>query len=227
MEDDNEARRQYLEEAFNRVIEDLDGEINELQGKTLMNDNEKLQEKLQRKYALRDQAEQKRQERLHSLEKMVELQQRTPEVLGCAYVVPLNQMEYKSHFGMSRDDEVEAIAMNEAMEYEKKEGRIPTDVSKDNVGYDIRSTASDGQKRYIEVKGRAATDGVMLSENEWNRLTQLGKRAWLYIVTDCKTHPTLHIINDPGNTLDFEKTVKGVQYYLPLEEWKTHESLNQ
>lgn len=227
VEDDNEARRQYLEEAFNRVIEDLDGEINELQGKTLMNDNEKLQEKLQRKYALRDQAEQKRQERLHSLEKMVELQQRTPEVLGCAYVVPLNQMEYKSHFGMSRDDEVEAIAMNEAMEYEKQEGRIPTDVSKDNVGYDIRSTASDGQKRYIEVKGRAATDGVMLSENEWNRLTQLGKRAWLYIVTDCKTHPTLHIINDPGNTLDFEKTVKGVQYYLPLEEWKAHENLNQ
>jgi hypothetical protein len=32
VEEDNEARRQYLEEAFNRVIEDLDGEINELQG---------------------------------------------------------------------------------------------------------------------------------------------------------------------------------------------------
>ena len=75
------------------------------------------------------------------------------------------------------------------------------------------------------MKGRAATDGVMLSENEWNRLTQLGKRAWLYIVTNCKTQPELHIINDPGNRLDFEKTVKGIQYYLPLEEWKNKESL--
>ena len=123
------------------------------------------------------------------------------------------------------DQNLEKNQENREKKIEKiKEGRIPTDVSKDNVGYDIRSMASDGQKRYIEVKGRAATDGVMLSDNEWNRLTQLGKRAWLYIVTDCKNHPTLHIINDPGNTLDFEKTVKGVQYYLPLEEWQSKEN---
>lgn len=223
VEEDNLTRRQYLEEAFHRVIEDIDSEINELQGKTLMSDNEKLQEKLQRKYELREQTVQKSQQRLHELENMVELQQRPPEVLGCAYVVPLNQMEYQSHFGMSRDDEVEAVAMQTAIQYETAEDRTPTDVSKDNVGYDIRSLASDGQKRYIEVKGRAGCDGVMLSENEWNRLTQLGTRAWLYIVTDCKTNPQLHIINDPGNTLDFEKTVKGVQYYLPLENWKNKE----
>ena len=41
-------------------------------------------------------------------------------------------------------------------------------------------------KRYIEVKGRATTDGVILSENEWNRLAQLGNKAWLYIVVNCK-----------------------------------------
>ena len=162
----------------------------------------------------------KRQLRLNELDKMVTLQLKAPEVMGCAYVVPLNQVEYKSHFGMSRDDEVEAIAMKVAMDYETEEGRKPVDVSKDNVGYDVRSVATDGQKRYIEVKGRAATDGVMLSETEWNRLKQLGKRAWLYIVTDCKTKPTLHIVNNPGNVLDYEKMVKGVQYYVGLESWK-------
>jgi helicase domain-containing protein len=121
---------------------------------------------------------------------------------------------------MSRDDDVERIAMNLAMEYERAHGRQPEDVSSENVGYDIRSLASDGTKRYIEVKGRSGTDGVMLSENERNRLGQLGRRAWLYIVTDCKSTPVLNIIQDPGNTLQFEEHFRGVQYFLPLANWQ-------
>ena len=125
---------------------------------------------------------------------------------------------------MSRDDEVEAIAMQTAMDYEKANGRTPEDVSKDNVGYDVKSIDAEGQKRYIEVKGRAGTDGVMLSENEMNRLAQLGTRAWLYIVTNCKTNPQLNIINDPANRMNFEQKTKGVQFYLPLEEWQHNTS---
>ena len=98
---------------------------------------------------------------------------------------------------------------------------VPHD-SADNVGYDLRSEAPDGTKRYIEVKGRSGTDGVMLSSNEMFRLGQLGNRAWLYIVTDCKTHPKLSVINDPARNLNFEKKIKGVQFYLPLEEWQAH-----
>ena len=125
---------------------------------------------------------------------------------------------------MSRDDEVEAIAMQTAMNYEKANGRTPEDVSKDNVGYDVKSIDTEGQKRYIEVKGRAGTDGVMLSENEMNRLAQLGTRAWLYIVTNCKTNPKLNIINDPANRMTFEQKTKGIQFYLPLEEWRNNTS---
>ena len=73
VEEDNLTRRQYLDEAFQRVIEDIDGEINELQGRVLMSDNEKLQEKLQRKFQWREQTVQKSQQRLHDLENMVEL----------------------------------------------------------------------------------------------------------------------------------------------------------
>ena len=93
-------------------------------------------------------------------------------------------------------------------------------MSKDNVGYDLRSIDSQGQKRYIEVKGRARTDGVMLSENEWNRLAQLGQKAWLYIVSECKTTPQLNIINDPARQMQYEQKSKGIQFYLPLEEWQ-------
>ena len=159
--------------------------------------------------------------RLNEMDQMVELSPKKPEVLGCAYVVPLSEIEFEKHFGMHRDDEVEAIAMDVAMEYERSCGGIPVDVSKDNVGYDIRTTGPDGMERYIEVKGRSGVDGVMLSENEVNRLQQLGEKAWLYIVTNCKTKPELHTFWNPIEQMNFQKLYKGVQFYLPEEEWKS------
>ena len=222
--EDTERRREYLQSAFQQIILDIQGEINELQGKVFMAEDEKAQQKLSAKEARLEELKQRKVERLQELEEGTELFPIAPEVLGCAYVVPLNQVEYKHTFGMSRDDEVEAIAMQTAMDYEKANGRTPEDVSKDNVGYDVKSIDTEGQKRYIEVKGRAGTDGVMLSENEMNRLAQLGTRAWLYIVTNCKTNPKLNIINDPANRMTFEQKTKGIQFYLPLEEWRNNTS---
>ena len=221
VKEDTESRREYLQTAFTQVILDIQGEINELQNKVLFSDDEKVQLKLMAKEARYNALKIRKQERMAEMENMVELFPVEPKVLGCAYVVPLNQMEYRQNFGMSRDDEVEAIAMNVAMEYEKSHGRKCEDVSKDNVGYDVKSIDNEGTKRYIEVKGRAGTDGVMLSENEMNRLAQLGTHAWLYIVTECHgENPVLNIINDPARKLIFEQKTKGVQFYLPLEEWQ-------
>ena len=222
--EDTERRREYLQSAFQQIILDIQGEINELQGKVFMAEDEKAQQKLSAKEARLEELKRRKVERLKELEEGTELFPIAPEVLGCAYVVPLNQVEYKHTFGMSRDDEVETIAMQTAMDYEKANGRTPEDVSKDNVGYDVKSIDAEGQKRYIEVKGRAGTDGVMLSENEMNRLAQLGTKAWLYIVTNCKTNPQLNIINDPANRMTFEQKTKGVQFYLPLEEWQHNTS---
>jgi hypothetical protein len=222
--EDTERRREYLQSAFQQIILDIQGEINELQGKVFMAEDEKAQQKLSAKEARLEELKQRKVERLQELEEGTELFPIAPEVLGCAYVVPLNQVEYKHTYGMSRDDEVEAIAMQAAMDYEKANGRTPEDVSKDNVGYDVKSIDTEGQKRYIEVKGRAGTDGVMLSENEMNRLAQLGTKAWLYIVTNCRTNPKLNIINDPANRMTFEQKTKGVQFYLPLEEWQHNTS---
>jgi hypothetical protein len=130
-------------------------------------------------------------------------------------------MEYHGHYGMSRDDEAEAIAMQTAMDFETAAGWSPEDVSANNEGYDIRSISPEGLKRYIEVKGRSGADGsVMLSENEMNRLAQLGDSAWLYIIINCKSKPELHRIQNPAKALRFQQKSKGVQYFLPMEEWK-------
>lgn len=221
VKEDTESRLNYLRTSFQEIILDLQEDINELQGKLLYANDEKVQQKLRDKEQRLQAIKNRKEERIHQMNHMAELFATAPEVLGCAYVVPLNKVEYKKNFGMSRDDEVEATAMKRAMDYEKAQGRKPEDVSANNLGYDIRSIAPDGTKRYIEVKGRSGSDGVMLSENEMNRLSQLGSRSWLYIVTDCATSPILSTINDPINRMTFEKKVKGVQFYLPLAEWQS------
>ena len=219
VEEDVAKRKEYLQTAFSQIIMDLDIAINDMQMKVFMGDV-KLQEKLSYKMARKAELMQRREERIADMEQMMEISPKEPEIIGCAYVVPLTQMEYKQHFHMTRDEEVEEIAMQVAMNYETDQDRNPEDVSHQNLGYDIKSIDKFELKRYIEVKGRAATDGVMLSENEWNRLAQLGDKAWLYIVIYCKTTPELYRIQNPAIRLTFEKVSKGVQYYLPLKEWQ-------
>jgi superfamily II DNA or RNA helicase len=217
---DAEKRRQYLETAFTHIIVDLQSQTAELQSRVLLGDLT-VQEKIQKNQTDIKKLLQKKQERLTELERMTEVAPKEPEVLGCAYVVPLTQVEYQGHYGMSRDDEAEAVAMREAMRFEINDGWTPQDVSANNEGYDIRSVNADQIKRYIEVKGRSGADGsVMLSENEMNRLAQLGDSAWLYIVINCKSKPELFRIQNPAKKLKFEEKSKGVQYFLPMAEWK-------
>jgi superfamily II DNA or RNA helicase len=214
-------RKNYLETAFTHVIMDLQIKVQELQGKVLLGDN-KVQEKVLKMQERITELIHKKQSRLESLELMTQLNPKAPEILGCAYVVPLSKLEYFGHYGMSRDDEAEAIAMKVAMDYELGVGWKPIDVSANNEGYDVKSISPEELKRYIEVKGRSADDGsVMLSENEMNRLAQLGDAAWLYIVMNCKSKPEIYRIQNPAKALRFELKSKGVQYFLPMEEWKS------
>lgn len=217
VQDDVENRRRYLEDAFTEIISDITVAIEELNQKMLLGD-ENVADKIQQKQLRIQALSQKRSARLEVLNQTLALQIKIPEVLGCAYVVPLSQMEYESAYNMHRDDEVEAIGMQVAMDYERTQGRTPEDVSAKNVGYDVHSVDKDGNHRYIEVKGRAHTDGVMLSSNEWNRLNQLGDNAWLYVVTDCKSTPKLKTIQNPAKVLTPEIKTKGVQYFVTLNE---------
>ncbi len=213
-------RGRYLESAFTQAIMDIQNDIQELQSKVLLGDT-KVQEKVFKKQERIHALIQKKKSRMERLDQMVQLSPKVPEILGCAYVVPLTQVEYLGHYGMSRDDEAERIAMQFAMDYEIAAGWSPEDVSANNEGYDIKSVSPEFLKRYIEVKGRSGEGGnVMLSENEMNRLRQLGDAAWLYIVVNCKSNPQLFRIQNPHKNLNFELRSKGVQYFLPMAEWK-------
>lgn len=221
VQNDTAKRKEYLDTAFKQVILDAQTQIQELQAKVLMGDT-KVQDKIAKKEDRIRELVEKKQSRLIGLELMAQLSPKAPEVLGCAYIVPLTLVEYNSHYGMSRDDEAEAIAMETAMEYERVQGWTPHDVSANNEGYDIRSISPDQIKRYIEVKGRSGSDGsVMLSENEMFRLEQLGDKAWLYIVLNCKSQPELFSIQNPAKNLTFEQKSKGIQYFLPMNAWKS------
>ncbi|UZJ38781.1 helicase-related protein [Prosthecochloris sp. SCSIO W1103] len=220
VEQDAQQRREYLEESFSNVIFDINAEINDLQGQMLLGNNPNVERKISEKQAMVKKLFERRAFRLDQLEMIQKLSPRKPEILGCAYVVPLTQVEYRNHYGMSRDEDAEAVAMAKSMAYEKEQGWVPKDVSKQNEGYDIKSISPEYLKRYIEVKGRSEDGGVMLSENEMNRLAQLGDNAWLYIVTHCKSEPKLFRIQNPVKCLVFEKKSKGVQFFLHESEWK-------
>jgi len=91
----------------------------------------------------------------------------------------------------------------------------------DDEGYDIKSISPEELNRYLEVKGGCAGNGsAMLSENEMNRLAQLGDSAWLFIDLNCKSISEANRIQNPFKALNFELKTNGIVYFLPKAEWK-------
>jgi hypothetical protein len=72
----------------------------------------------------------------------------------------------------------------------------------DNPGFDLLSARSEGERRAIEVKGRAGTGDVEVSANEWAKACNLRDGYWLYAVYDCATpSPRLVRVQDPFGKL--------------------------
>ena len=103
---------------------------------------------------------------------------------------------------------VEDIAMRLAQAREEASGATVHDVSRPErarraglggwPGFDLLSEIPDGGRRAIEVKGRAGTGDIELSENEWAKACNLRSGYWLYAVYDCATpRPRLVRVRDP------------------------------
>ncbi len=130
-------------------------------------------------------------------------------ILVHALVVPVQDTEAVERY----DDDVEAVAVEVATAYEEHQGAVVTDVSKPELarraglmdwpGFDLKSRRpanADGsvEERAIEVKGRAGSGDVQMSENEWARACNLREDYWLYVVFDCATpRPRLVRVQDP------------------------------
>ena len=136
------------------------------------------------------------------------------ELLAHALIVPAQDSEVIEQY----DADVERIAVDVATAYEERFGAVVDDVStpelarraglSDWPGFDLRSrrpaglgadvTNFDGEERAIEVKGRAGTGTIEMSENEWAKACNLRDRYWLYVVFDCATpRPRLIRVRDP------------------------------
>ncbi len=125
------------------------------------------------------------------------------EFLVHALVVPAQGPEEVERYNA----EVEAIAVQVATAYEERFDADVTDVSRPELarragltdwpGFDLRSRRP-AEERAIEVKGRASSGNVEMSENEWARACNLRNEYWLYVVFDCATpHPRLVRVCDP------------------------------
>jgi hypothetical protein len=110
--------------------------------------------------------------------------------------------------------------MQIAMNFEFSHGRNPEDVSLQNLGFDIRSRASDGSYRYIEVKARAREGKIALTPNEWLMANRLKDEYWLYIVVNVATKPELYTIQNPASKLEPSEEVEIVRYIVDKDDWK-------
>ena len=87
--------------------------------------------------------------------------------------------------------EIEQKAMQLVMDFERREGRKPKDVSRSGYGYDIESSG-----RFIEVKGMSHPTGGFISLYK-KLFLKLGKKIadyYIYVVFDIRNKPKLKII---------------------------------
>jgi SNF2 family DNA or RNA helicase len=207
-----EIKEKYGLKSLDYLIGKLDAELAELYEREARGEKVDL--------PIRNKEEQKRryEEARKELEKEIEQEQSLlismPELLTVIRVVPeKNEME--------ESEEIERIGMEIAMEYEREHGRFPEDVSKENLGFDIRSKdESTGETRYIEVKARAGEGEVALTPNEWFKAKRFRNQYFLYVVVNAVTNPTLYIIRNPVENLTPEQKVEIVRFIVPVDEWK-------
>ena len=134
----------------------------------------------------------------------------TPQLLTVIRVIP-------EKGDMSSDEEIERIGMEMAMEYERRNGRHPEDVSKENLGFDIRSRGRN-EIRYIEVKARRDYGDVALTPNEWFKARRFREQYWLYVVLNAASKPELYIINNPYENLKAFEKVEVVRFVVDKDE---------
>lgn len=137
-----------------------------------------------------------------------------PKFMGIIRVKPSE----KINRAMQSDAEIEAIGMEIAMKYESDNGRLPEDVSSQNLGFDIRSTDKNGITRYIEVKARAQSGDIALTQNEWFKAHRFKDDYYLYVVFNASKSPQLFIIQDPAENLDAHEKVEIVRYIIESED---------
>ncbi|MCX7845769.1 MAG: helicase-related protein [Dictyoglomaceae bacterium] len=206
-----EIKTKYGLKSLRFIINELDSDIIELNIRK--DKGEDVDLAIRRKEERKKEYERAKKELEELIEKEQSLSITMPKFLGIIKV-----KSKKNEDLMVSDEEVERIGMEIAMEYERKWGREPEDVSKENLGFDIRSTDKEGRIRYIEVKARAEEGNIVLTPNEWFKAQRFEDDYYLYVIYNAISKPELLIIQNPTKNLKAEEKIEIVRYILNEEE---------
>ena len=144
----------------------------------------------------------------------VTLSRKSPTLAGAIRVRPAADADAS----MKTAPDIERIGMEEATRYEEAQGNTVEDISAENLGFDLRSTTSDGTVRCIEVKARAGREPVVLTRNEWHKAKQLKDAYYLYVVFNAAREPELHRIQNPAERLPNVRPITEVRYQVSVSE---------
>ncbi|MCL4302335.1 MAG: DEAD/DEAH box helicase [Anaerolineae bacterium] len=217
--------RDYLRRSFDVLIARSQGKLMEYEQKAARGTDMSLS--LQEEHRHLDDLRRRQTTRLAEVERAAVLSLGAPQIIGVAAIVPAGEevepspprLIASSSPPMRRSDEVEGAAMEFVIVYEQQRGWTVEDVHTEGRGYDLLSRGPNGEVRYIEVKGRAATGAVELSANEWLKAEQLGLDYWLYVVTEAVQSPSLHRVQDPAHRLSEQEVIPQVRYRVAQEGW--------
>jgi SNF2 family DNA or RNA helicase len=161
----------------------------------------------------------RREKRRLELDRQRALTLQAVERITSVLILPHPERKSPEVRRLQPDLEVEAVAMQVAMEYEKEKGRQVHDIHEKNFGYDLTSLdLNSGEHRLIEVKGIGESSGnVLLTPNEKRVAEDRRDCYWLYVVTNCKNEPQLqNPIKHPGR-LQWHAVKKVDHYYLSID----------
>lgn len=208
----SEIKEKYGIKSLEHLILKLDGELISLYGRKEAGKNvdlairNKEERKAEYEKALKDLTIQ--------IQKEKSLTMSMPKFMGIIRVKPSE----KINRAMQSDAEIEAIGMDVAMRYESNNGRTPEDVSLQNLGFDIRSTDKDERIRYIEVKARAESGDIALTQNEWFKAHRFKDDYYLYVVFNALKSPQLFIIQNPAEKVHPDERIEIVRYIVRSED---------
>lgn len=221
-ERDAEIKRKYGLRSLEQMIGEADARLIEYETRRIKGDTLRVPEvEVQNEERRREELRARKQALEEEIRRETSLLPATPKVLGVVRVLPQPAQPVQMRY----DPETEAIGMRVAMQYERDHNRLPEDVSKENLGYDIRSSAltsaAEGRTsdvRYIEVKAFTTTGALVITPNEWLMAQRLGDEYWLYIIEHAKSEPILHTIQNPAAKFKAEEIVEIVRYVI--KDWK-------
>jgi len=205
-----EIKRKYGIASLEYLIRKLDFDLIALDDRKSKGDNVDIV--IRRKEERKRSYEKALLELRRSIEQERELTLSVPKYLAIIKVIP-----DRSKIGMKSDEQIEKIGMEIAMKYERMKDRIPEDVSKESLGFDIRSTDKKGNIRYIEVKARAEIGEVALTKNEWFKAQRFKDDYYLYVVMNAISKPKLYIIRNPAKRLKPQERIEVVRFIITPE----------